>query len=527
MLGNRSHAEHSGAYAFSTDGDLWTVTQIITYLLRYHAPTLPGCTWRLEGQTAILTQMEDVYDLDGLTLRQALNVLIDRRRGLVWSLRTTGTDIAVHVSSVFDKTECAGTVLLDGNREVVRLELHVEDSPAAPLVAAVNLGATSAQLYGRLEVLGERARACLTLSVSSGRLVETWTAAQETDYMAAVGATDWEKNDQYRARPQFADVFCGFRVPPTWDLTGEGANRAIPKISDRGVVDWSQNGPFWLGDKPFLRVLPLLDPVSAAEESYLRPFAILWDPQSERYVLAHKHGIPHIPPASLELHDRELRFRLDASYNHLFARTQWGILAPANPTEHVMGMADAGDYFDTQTLRVTVAVELDERLRLVETLPNGDPARTLCLHVPEAHLWVIAAGTITGLAGDGSVQMEPASRTIRTDLHRLELVAALAKAWYGRRRQTLRYARREIAPLARPGAIIQAVEQVGTEDPIGTVVTSIQWDFEDGLTTLETGFWDLDFATRAFDQPGRPDASAFARAVTGQAAAAARFAEEF
>jgi hypothetical protein len=520
VLGNRTTAVTAdGVHAFSVDNAIWTNLDILDYLLAYHAPDLGlDPSWVLEGEFAMLAQITEVHDLEGLTLRQALNKLIDRRRGLLWSIRTAGDGVAIHIASVFDTAVVAGGVTLSPNPEVAPLSLHVEGGATGPLVGAVQLGQTDAQRYGRIEVLGERARSCFTLGLSIGSLEATWAGAFATDYLAALG-DDPVANDKYRARAAFDDVFCGFRVPTAWTMLGPTGEKFIPKLNDDGTLDPATLGPFLRAGHTFLPTLPLLDPVSDDEQSYQRPFAIASDPESGRLVPLHKHGVLGVPPVGLELHDRDLRIRLKAPHNHVMARGLWA--GSPGPTMQFLGLADAGDYFDAQTLRVTVAIELDERLRIVQTISDADPLRTLTLYVPRAHLWYVAPSTIKGLDDDGTPLFHPGG-VVRDDHARLEAVAALAKAWYGRTRQTLRYTIAAIMPLAKPGVMISAVEQATTEDPINTIVTSIHWNFEEGSTTLETGFWDLDFSANRFDIPGKPDAASLARQVDAQAAALAK-----
>jgi len=383
------------------------------------------------------------------------------------------------------------------------------------------------QHYGRIEVVGERMRSTFTLSYASGKLLRAWQPATMALYTTGLG-DDPDANDKYRALPLFEDVFCGFRVSPTWDFVGDNGEgvaggRVAPKINDDGSLDTGADGGWWRGDKAPLNLLPWQEAADDEGVHYARPFACVQDPETGGFVLTHKHAIPGVPAAGLLVHDHELRVRLNPPYNHLFGR---GYLTAAHgPTLEVGGLSDTGDHFSFETLLVTLQIELDERCRVVATVADGDPARVLTVRVRDAHLWYVSPKTVTGVNSNGTLARH-AGGTVRDDKARLQLVAAMAVAWYGRRRQRLRYAVRELGPIARPGTFIEAVESVGWTEPISTVCTRMSWDFESGTSSLETDFWELDFAAADFDQPGTPGGRALARVIDGVVSGFSRSQEE-
>lgn len=102
LAGNRSAAVNpiSGTFTFSGDGNKWSNYDIIKYLLAAFQPWYPYAAtdgtvayapqFYLAGQTSALRYIFEEHRLGGRTLREALNSLIDRKRGLGWHIRTDG-----------------------------------------------------------------------------------------------------------------------------------------------------------------------------------------------------------------------------------------------------------------------------------------------------------------------------------------------------------------------------------------------------------------------------------------------------
>jgi len=83
LQGNRStDALEDGAHVFSVDGALWSNLDIINYILTSHNNT--GIEIRVTGQTELIESIFEVHNLHGLSVRQAISKLIDRRRGAGW-----------------------------------------------------------------------------------------------------------------------------------------------------------------------------------------------------------------------------------------------------------------------------------------------------------------------------------------------------------------------------------------------------------------------------------------------------------
>ena len=87
----------TGAYILSNEVDLadeWTADEVLTYLLTHHAPaTSDGqiSLWTIVGDVRALQWYRIALQTDGKTLKQALDELLPRKRGIVWRVNLSAT----------------------------------------------------------------------------------------------------------------------------------------------------------------------------------------------------------------------------------------------------------------------------------------------------------------------------------------------------------------------------------------------------------------------------------------------------
>jgi len=178
VLGNRTTAMLANCHLFSSDGAIWSNSDIITYLLEKHNPT--GIAFRFDGDKAILGLTFGVYDLAGMTLFQALNVLIDRRRGVGW-------DIKVGVGALVNAVTIQVYSMLSSEIKVGAIVL-----PAAKVVSTPDFTGNKdfnceiqkdyARSYKKVTVKGGYLVSCFSVGGVLGNLEEAWTAAEESAY---------------------------------------------------------------------------------------------------------------------------------------------------------------------------------------------------------------------------------------------------------------------------------------------------------------------------------------------------------
>ena len=177
FVGNRSEEYHGdsggGAYAFSRDGEIWTLSDILEYLIRFHARlTASALPFALSGQWADF----DEYwlpptDLEGLSLRAAFDKLLDRRRGYSWCIRVDPytDDILIHVFSCFPSDVTVGTWTFHANAEQMALDARSRQEISSALVRV-----SRSVLYDEVRVLGARLKAYFSVTVFDDELEPAW-----------------------------------------------------------------------------------------------------------------------------------------------------------------------------------------------------------------------------------------------------------------------------------------------------------------------------------------------------------------
>lgn len=288
VLGNRSDAKIavtpaitggiSETYVFSADGKIWTHLNILENILGRYAPD--GFSFQITGQSEALASIEAVHAFDSFDLWSALNVLIDRRRGLGWALNTTGQGVLdLHVFTVVDRAVSVGDVTIPRNDSVVdNIALDTDYGVSA------SVQRSSEGRIDRIVVEGARIKTCFSCSiVGVDNLEPAWTSEEQVAYQTPVSA-DNERNDKERKTDTHRRVYQMYRLPAAWNGEGDtavwgvGAN-ALPSIRADGTLDVSVVAPLFQFGKSLDRSLPLLKPAAAdgAEPEYQEPFAVVID----------------------------------------------------------------------------------------------------------------------------------------------------------------------------------------------------------------------------------------------------------
>jgi len=534
VLGNRSTDKQGMSYVFSSEGERWTATEIIEYLMRRHAAD--GLTWNLIGETDMLDASKGVYGLDGMTVRQALNVLIDRRRGLSWSVEiweVLGLEWPmVRVHSRFEQDLAQGELQIAANKAKVNVHLNDSEHPERTIdINGAELIKDAGEQYDHIVVRGDPVKSCFTVTHGHGTLEAGWDTADdglEDAYRVAKGSdASPEDNDRYRQTDKFARVFQSYRLPPDFNwLVGLGAKypnveptyAASPQVipgtvlTDQVHESWNAYGrlcprlPLYEGWN-YAENPPASENPEGSEPEFMRPFAILYDEDAEKSVLAHnlqsstQDGSCHVRMSS-----RELGVVVSARpLAHLLAKDHWEAGYP-DPPPHAGSPSNVRPKFDWQYMYVTVCAELDQRPYQEQAVLDGDEfeaTRTLTIDVPEAELWLINTGTIVGVDADGEAlaycghgEIGDGICVLRDDTAVLQSVLLAARAWYGTRRRAVHYTRQRIALEHAPGTMIEAVVTGLRQEQVGTLVERRAWNFDRMTTEIRTGLGTPDF--RAF-----------------------------
>lgn len=497
-------AARSTPAMFGSDDEVWTNKAILEYLLHFYGPE--EVTFELGGQTDALEDIKERHTLEGMSVREALNVLIPRARGLGWCTRVSKDDdkVGIHVFTTVGETVGHGSYRLRGNQE--KASFAFDDA------ADIERALVSVDEYlkvDRIIVHGERVQSCFHLSIADGTLEKGWIGAVEEEYRQSVGSEDPFENDAERRTDKYHRVFRFFRVPYDWDWEvgdgkgGEGKKNANPYVDVDGSQDEGNAGAYWNHALTFLRRLPIernTGGVDRTQPEYMPPVAIVqvpWidDDQNPKtaYCAVENLSAYDGSDAYLRMVDREGAVEVRTHTNHTLALGHWKQSVTGDASEPAeTAVPPEVDY---TTLIVCVAVETDTRVRV--ELPIGkklDPdkgQRIAFVRVREAHMWYVVPGTIYAV-DDGELFRHDGG-WLRDDSERVRAAAAFAKAWYGQDRSTVRLELQKVYAGLRVGTYVRDASSSTQRLEVGTVVTRRTWDLATMRTTIETAYVELDF----------------------------------
>lgn len=494
VLGNRSAGTGAGGYhVFSRDGYLWSAADILNYLLSRHAPE--GVTYYVNDATGVLSNLYGVYSFEGLTLKQAVDKLVDRRRGLGWCIRLWGDAPVIHIFSTLDVDIACGDWVFPANGEQLSVAWDTNI-----LVDNAGIDISQAPVYDAVVVQGRPLKAAFTASFGSG-IEAGWTVGEETAYKnIGAGLSSGVEADKLRSSTAIEHVYQRFVISDDFGIAAsfdDNGNFSAQFVANQGPIT-----------APLLRSLPILAPGSTADwPEFADPAVYVSHPKDGRYYEVHNLGGADSPNASYRMLDHRPGFQLRAKLPHVFGNGSF------NPdTDGVTGTPPAYDY---ATLVATLGIETDIRPRVVVDLGRQmETARTLVIEVYDAEFWWIAPGTVTGLSEAGEL-VQSLGEVARDDTGKLRAIAAMARAWYSGQRSVIRWTEHQLLSGFPLGAMIRSASSSWHMEPVNTVVTSVVYDCQATSTTIQTGWGELDFAV-VLDVPGMSDFRSVGRAFNRQ-----------
>lgn len=501
VRGNRSDTAVGGVYTFANNDARWSNLDIIRYVLNYHADL--GFDINLSGQFDVLADVYGVYWFEGLTIRQVLDKLIDRRRGLGWFVWSDGDTVSIHVFTVFERDIGLGDVQIPGNPQQVEINADALD------VQEVTISQSESQLYDRIVVQGARAKTVFTVSLEEEALEPAWSLADETAYKNVSGSTNDER-DAERESDGFAPVYQHFTLVDDWDelaSDGMGDDRqpVLPAFNDLAQIV-PGSSPVMAIRRPFSRTLPFYDengdPVAPVV------IGLASTESGERYVQIDGAGKVIGQAKSLvRMMDEKPGIVLRAGINHALAFNHFDAEVSGSDTSPVV---------DYETLLATVSLETDTRPS-VEVVLNSDAdhARTLVLTVHDAEFWYVTPDTVRATS-NGALVRETGG-AVRDDTAKLRYLAALASGWYGQKRSSITLTTRNLPSNLNLGSLVTSAASSWHKENIGTVLSSIDYDFVARTTTIRTGYAELDLQAM-LDIPGMSDFRSVGRAFNRQQA---------
>lgn len=538
---NRSDAVNAdGVYAFvpaDQEGELWTNTQIVQYLLKYFTPLnkadepapVPFELDAADVTAAMLDGMALTLNPEGSTVFQVLNKLLSPQRGFIWWLEFDDGDFVtpakarIRVESIATTAislPSGGSVPANRNQKTVDFDRDrdVED---------VNIAEHGSRIYHQIIVRGARQTCTGTLgnvnSESIDELVSGWAvtptdmeagylhaAADTTGYGDLSEADQKERNDAFRQAEEFYQVFSYINISPEWDgKSGDGADGMrdwmFAELSDTGSIVEAQ-----VFEVSGLRILnhtrlkrgwdytdgenPVQTTKAGIEADYMPMFAIIQvssASEHDKYQFVEKLGDSNFKEGtpvsdtinvSYHLHSQQNApgFILNAAgAQHACALNHWTSAEPTKVEPQV----------DYETLRVTCTLESD---RYCEGLypNNGDlpadvPLQKLLLYVgDEYRLDFLANNTVVDLDNGEPVLSD--GGVLRDDRKRLRDIAIATFEWYKVDRRPITVTFNRISNVWDLGMLITTIGEGSTLVNVNTVVSIITYDCTNGRTTIQT-----------------------------------------
>jgi len=507
--GNRSDDECDlGYYVFSTDGSSWDNYEIIRYLFGVHATD--GPTWELTGQTDMLVDMEEVHQLAGRSLKEALDELIPTSMGLGWRVKVAdayeASSVQIEVFTALAEAVTVGDVTIPANLNQHDYSLADEAS-----VTAEEIMRSRHSRYNRFVLQGGFLRTCFSLSAADETLDRDWDDELQSDYNDAEDAD--RREDRFRRCFAWYTAADGFLSgDDAWKAgDGEGGTKrvAAPTCTGFAVLGTSECAAMWDGPREIERALPV-EKTDGEDDEYLEPLVVVpyGEDDERRWVQVDtvRDAATGLMPAVVRPLDDRLGIEVRFAPAH-----RLGLNNAEGEDDHFDGDSADEPLLDWQELIATVSVRTDTRLEAEIELdkPDGtDLERTYLEEVPSCEAWYVVEDTVVGIE-EGEL-LKHDGGWVRDDSETLQALAALARSWYGEDRVTVHVAARRLTSFAilDIGYYVRAIDLAGGAASVGTLVTSITWHLDspaDQTAEFDTGYWELDIKAFASWRPHLAD----------------------
>lgn len=429
----------------ASDGAIfWTHRAAVDYLMHWFGP--PGVYWEL-ADAAYVEQlgMLPPKNYEGYTVKQALDDIFDRRRGLGWCVRVDAVaNIArIHVFSQLAESLVVGDILIPANpaQTDVFYDGVVDADPIFRF--------SEVTYFDAVHVVGGPVYATLTFDES---------------IMTRAGV-DTETTEQAEGEDMRITRAASYELRQDWDWTAGGYN-ASPGVLPDGELDGVAYPDVYNHVRALERQLPF--PGVSGEPRAAMALVYVDD----KWQLAERAKAADVSaPLGVRLMDNSPGFAF------VYSEPAEGAQSP---------LPAAGHWLLTATL------ETDRRLGVKVALAGGaETPHIKVISAPEAIAHWVLPGTVLDVSAQGALIRYDGDATYYSDAPMLRNVAALAAAWYGRRRATLDLVVHGITFEYLPGALIRENRTAWFSVPVETVVTERVWDFRNQTTVVKTSYDEL------------------------------------
>lgn len=546
LVGADDQATHYRFAANAVDAAEWTGGDIVRYLLQTQLPGDYEGTVRVpitlleSDQVDALDTFTPTVEAAGRTLKDVLDEVISRKRLLGYCLDVleggAGESDTLQLRIfTFNDTDVAlpDDVTLNANPD--QRSLNFEQDFA---VRGAILERRGQQVADQILCVGEKRTGTGTFRQDQGTWAAKWSTGEaetfsaggsgDEDYPAGSEFADWQKrgllNHAARSAESLRHVFTAYKPPDDWDgrCGAEGYEEPLSHKLDAdgdAIISGSsyEIAPFWRPALRFLNETPL---VIGVDYSTSAAATIAWPATDQQDFRAPLALMPVADPTDSEVKiycplDRNSergslpgsdQDRASGSLRPLrdeFAveirpggNVRWAF-AGADFTPLANCLDEEAAKFDWRDLILTLTVEFDERLMVrwpTTAADAGDVRRVLRIEVPDARLDYLAPGTVIDVDAAGRLLTTSGGGPLRDDRPRLRTIARLAYAWYGVERNAFTIAWKLLSHQFRIGDLITEVGGAASLQAVRTPITSVEWNFDDGSTTITTDFADLQFS---------------------------------
>lgn len=528
----------------------WTAGEVTKYLLDYVvAPSFE------QGDVGSPSWTMDTFDLSyrpvnvvthGKSVWEILNQVIDRKRGLVWWLEPqfNATPVPVgwrlRISSInTSAVQLTPSVTLPANPD--QMDLDLRQSPDQ-----VDVSETTDALQRYEQVVVEGAPMTTTFSIDLDDLTIDWSNVDVTNYKAAgSGVTGYASmnlsdkrtlNDQIRLNDQLRHVYTRFKltsfanihtdgvtsnlgvfpdVTATWGAD-EGWKKAISTADPSQLTIWDPAVRLENTVRLYQRVdysSPSTSPPNnnpaASVPDFSRPIAYgklgsKWyrlnsvsgatardelkgdggqDLAVSLFMHDHQAGVSIIPHGMP--HRLQTALVFDGSSGNEVSHTPTGELPPSDITLTLC----ASSGIPIKVAYPIMAADYVNDQKNILVIRLGDTARLD---------WIVG-GTKVDIAPDQATLVSAARRQVRDDRETMRLLAVMAWEWYQRPRRVIQLQLRQILPMnaLHIGTLINKLitndNELVQANPVNTIVSSINIDWLQGRTAIQTQFAEIDF----------------------------------
>jgi hypothetical protein len=471
-IGNRSVSTFGSTapyYVFKrhVPGVPWTALDAVRYLLAVHTiartpyTTTPAgtATWSVSDPDGCLGFELANHAIDGMTTLEAINSIINIRRGLIWSATVTAGNVCqIVVRSIVASAVAGGTYTLPANTLASAVDL------SGLAITDVSRQVLADQLYDYIEVIGERPWVALTLhwkqDQSGKSLVNGWTGADYANWTSAPGAST-------------ENVWRRFEVPAAWD--GTTYNSAGVGIQQTSAADGTRSLVAALVTRCLetTRDLPIASGFGTGTTGpHQLPIAAYKNPSDGKWYSLTDQG------------QKE-----PTAYT-------FGLAVLDDPPAIMVGNGPSDSQSIFKLLNVsgaelvaTIGVREPDPLRVSWTRTSPSPrdaSRVLTVRVP-TQSWGAYAGTVYGVTAAGALQTLGSDTISATTVDKLRKHLALLRAFYEFPAYTVSWTERgtcEHATTRAPGALVTTI----TSPAHGTltynvVVTRRSWAVTGSMLT--------------------------------------------